>query len=132
MPPHLKETLAAMESDATPQTYEEFLDILGGSLSKLSDITRSTESSLDVSEFDSLELKSALRARFQDTGRQVLAAWPTDRTAVKISCQSLIDRIDDLWYPSMDDLVIVDGSSEGNRVIILDHEERLFAASLED
>jgi hypothetical protein len=123
MPPHLRETLAAIEAYEGPGAYGGFLDALGGSLARLPVLIRCAEVALDVSDLDADQLRDALRTAVEDAGQVVWAAWPAERTAVRVGYRAVLERIDDLWYPSADDLVIIDGN---DRVLVLDHEERLF------
>ncbi|MFE1883503.1 hypothetical protein [Streptomyces diastatochromogenes] len=119
-----------MGVEANLETFHECLQILGDALSDLAEIGREASSSLDVEELDSDGLRSALRDMVEDVGQEVIVAWPADRAAVRVGYHLVIERIDDLWYPSTDDLVIIDDSKGVGRVIILDHEERLCIAPL--
>ncbi|WP_330459536.1 hypothetical protein OIB37_23295 [Streptomyces sp. NBC_00820] len=76
-----------------------------------------------MSGFDAHALRDALRALVDDAGQDVWVAWPAERRAARVACRAVFERLDDLWYPGRDDLVIIDGDE---RVIVLDHEERLF------
>ncbi|MFG3013443.1 hypothetical protein ACGFZB_23805 [Streptomyces cinerochromogenes] len=121
MPPRLREVLGAI--GAYESTYDGFLDALGGSPDRLAALVQRAEKRVDVSDFGVDELRDALRAEVQDVGQDVWLTRPADRTAARVSWQAVLGRIDDLWCPGQDDLVIIDG---GERVIVLDHEERLF------
>ncbi|MFF4838780.1 hypothetical protein [Streptomyces collinus] len=80
--------------------------------------------------FDAQDLKNAFRGLLEDTGQDVIIAWPADGLAARAAYRDVLERRDDLWYPSMDDLMIIDGCVGARRVLLLDHEERLFTASL--
>ncbi|MFF7971889.1 hypothetical protein [Streptomyces sp. NPDC007905] len=123
MPPCLRETLTAIGAHEGPGAYEAFLGALGGSLARLPALVQRAEVALDVSGLDTDQLGDALRSAAEDAGQDVWAAWPADRTAVRVAYRAVLERIGDLWYPSQDDLVIIDGD---DRVLVLDHEERLF------
>ncbi|MFI1365784.1 hypothetical protein [Streptomyces griseochromogenes] len=123
MPPHLRETLAAIGAYEGPDSYDGFLAALGGSPARLTVLVRRAEVALDVSDLDAGQLRDALRTAVADVGQDVWAAWPDMRTAVRVAYRAVLERLDDLWYPGSDDLVIIDGDE---RVLVLDHEERLF------
>ncbi|MGY1578205.1 hypothetical protein [Streptomyces sp. MN13] len=102
IPPHLTETLASMDAHRIPAAFTDLLlPALGESLP-----------GTDVSELTTEELRRAFLSYLPDTGQEVLVAWPADRTTAKLPYRAVLERIDDLWYPSMDDLIIV-GSREG-------------------
>jgi hypothetical protein len=122
MPPHLNETLLSMGSQVSPAAFPDLL------LTALAELPRQAGSSLDVS-LTTAELRHALLSHLPDTGQEVLVAWPADRTAAWLPYRAVLERIDDLWYPSMDDLVIIDGREHRPWVLLLDHEEQLFFTS---
>jgi hypothetical protein len=122
--------LTSLGSQPEKEAFEEFVATVGGDLSKLREVTRSSQFSLDVTDLDSVDLRRALHSEFKNTQQQVLVAWPADRTAARIDLQAVIERIDDLWYPSMDDMVIILSKPEGKQVIVLNHEERLSVTTL--
>ncbi|MFB7025345.1 MULTISPECIES: hypothetical protein [unclassified Streptomyces] len=70
-------------------------------------------------------LQSCMTANLGDLRSTVLVAWPSDRVAVKITGAQLVATIDDLWYPGMDDLVVVCPAGNPTKVVVLDHEEQL-------
>ncbi|MFJ9813704.1 hypothetical protein ACIRU3_00285 [Streptomyces sp. NPDC101151] len=86
-------------------------------------MTQHAEVTRDVSDLDTDQLRSALRTAVEDVGQDVWAAWPADRRAVRVAYRAVLERLDDLWCPSADDLVIIDGDE---LILVLDHEERLF------
>ncbi|MEV6837577.1 hypothetical protein AB0N17_24240 [Streptomyces sp. NPDC051133] len=121
-----------MQVEAEEGSYDDFLNALGGSLARLAALQRGAEHVRDVADLDTNELKNALRNLLEDAGQEVIIAWPGDNMAVRAAYRDVLERIDDLWYPSMDDLVMIDDRTETRRIIVLDHEERLFAAELTD
>ncbi|MFE1314313.1 hypothetical protein [Streptomyces sp. NPDC058755] len=123
MPPHLRQTLTDIGAYEGPGAYDAFLSALGGSTARLPILISRAEVALDVSDLNADQLRHALRTAVQDAGQDVWAAWPAERTAVRVAYRAVLDRLDDLWYPSTDDLLIIDGDE---RVLVLDHEERLF------
>ncbi|GGX19873.1 hypothetical protein GCM10010297_46320 [Streptomyces malachitofuscus] len=49
-------------------------------------------------------------------------------SCVDVSYRELLEHIDDLYYPGMDDLLIIEERQGVQRVLLLDHEERLHMA----
>ncbi|WP_317443219.1 hypothetical protein [Streptomyces collinus] len=119
-----------MGAEPDAGTFGEFLCFLGGSLENLAEMTQRAESSLDVVSLGAEELKQAFRVSLEDAGQDVIVAWPADGVAARVAYRDILERIDDLWYPSMDDLVLIDDCVGARRVLILDHEERLLTAPL--
>ncbi|WMX46169.1 hypothetical protein RGF97_16810 [Streptomyces roseicoloratus] len=76
------------------------------------------------------EVGACLAAHLHDLQAGVLAAWPADQVAARVTGAQLISAIGDLWYPAMDDLVIIDLQEGSISVLVLDHEERFMAARL--
>ncbi|MEU6594291.1 hypothetical protein ABZ923_34655 [Streptomyces sp. NPDC046881] len=121
MPPRLRGVLGAI--GAYESTYGGFLDALGGSPDRLAALVRRAEKRVDVAGFGVDELRGVLLAEVQDVGQDVWLAWPGGRTAARVAYRAVLARLDDLCCSGQDDLVIIDG---GERVIVLDHEGRLF------
>ncbi|MFD3991910.1 hypothetical protein [Streptomyces sp. NPDC058583] len=125
MPPKLASTLEALGAESSPEMFDEFVRSIGGSLSDLVRIRHDAEGQTDLSEATVPELRAALEVRLQGAGETVLAAWPADRVAARLHVALLLQSIDDLWYPAMDDLVVVFTDESEVTVVILDHEEQL-------
>ncbi|MFF5502827.1 hypothetical protein [Streptomyces roseolus] len=131
MPPGLTEKLAAMGLRPDPSTLERVIDLIGGSWCELPRLRSNAHLHMDVSEADDDELRSALSLLLAESSGLLNVAWPTDRVAAEMTVSSLLDSIDDLWYPAMDDLVVLEVSSADDRLmIVLDHEERLTCTRL--
>lgn len=88
------------------------------------------EERTDLSEAAVSELRTAVEARLQGAAESVLAAWPADRVAARIRVALLLQSIDDLWYPAMDDLVVLTDEPEPT-VVVLDHEEQLTSTRIQ-
>ncbi|MFF3839516.1 hypothetical protein [Streptomyces sp. NPDC001930] len=125
MPPGLAMTLAALGAEGGPEMFDEFLGTIGGSLSELVRMRHDAEERIDLSEATVPELRAALEDRLQGADETVLVAWPADRVASGLHVAQLLQSIDDLWYPAMDDLVVVFTDESAVTVVILDHEEQL-------
>ncbi|MFG3493150.1 hypothetical protein [Streptomyces sp. NPDC047972] len=129
MPPKLASTLEALGAESSPEMFDEFVRAIGGSLSDLVRIRHNAEKRTDLSEATVPELRAAVEARLQGAGESVLAVWPADRVAARIHVALLLQSIDDLWYPAMDDLVVIADEPEPT-VVVLDHEEQLTCTRL--
>ncbi|MEU7070637.1 hypothetical protein AB0B30_08710 [Streptomyces narbonensis] len=130
MPPKLSSTLAALGADSDPDLLEEAVRVLGGSWAELARVRRAAEATTDVSEMSESDLRACLATALSGTSAPVIAVWPTDRAAAGITTESLITAIDDLWYPAMDDLVVIAGTGDHTTVLVLDHEERMTVTRL--
>ncbi|MFD8644054.1 hypothetical protein ACFV14_27585 [Streptomyces zaomyceticus] len=124
MPPELVGTLEALGAESSPEMFDEFVRAIGGSLSALARMRRNAEGRTDLSEATVPELRTAVEGRLQGAGESVLAAWPADRVAARLPVALLLQSLDDLWYPAMDDLVVITHGPELT-VVVLDHEEQL-------
>ncbi|MFB7278439.1 hypothetical protein ACFCZV_15115 [Streptomyces hydrogenans] len=131
MPPGLTKTLTQMGLRPDPGALERAMELIGGSWGELSRLRSDAHLNMDVSEADGDELRSVLSLWLAESSGVLIVAWPTDRVATEMPVSSLLDSIDDLWYPAMDDLVVLEVSSMGERlVLVLDHEERLTCTRL--
>jgi hypothetical protein len=102
-------------------------DRLGGSFEILAE-SRVNASEVDVSRLTEAEVRSWLGALPVASEQPVLVAWPANRVGAEMPFSVVISNFDDLWYPSMDDVVLLwpDGA-----LLIMDHEERFsFAAGV--
>lgn len=130
MPSGLENTLTSIGSCGSRTAFTDFLTAVGGSLAGLEREMRSSGRCVDVSDLHVDELRDRMGTISPDVGQEVLAVWPFDHVAATVRYRDLLERIDDLWYPGTDDLVIIDDGQDARRAILLDHEERLFAALL--
>jgi hypothetical protein len=53
----------------------------------------------------------------------VTVFWPYDGEAALMNTKDVIKNLDDLWYPSSDDLVVL--SKSNHFLLDIDHEERV-------
>ncbi len=131
MPPGLTNTLTSICSPVTQEMFHAVMDTVGGSLVELERAIRTNGSCVDVSDSSAEELRSIMSRAFQDAEKEVTALWAADHVAVRATYRVLLRHIDDLYYPGMDDLLIIEESRGVRCVLFLDHEERLYTASLE-
>ncbi|WP_369193420.1 hypothetical protein [Streptomyces djakartensis] len=86
---------------------------------------------MDFSELSVDELRDALNQVHEEVSPEVIALWPADQAAARVRYTDLVNHIDDLYYPGMDDLLVFAERRGVQLVILLDHEERLYFASFE-
>ncbi|MFI8910920.1 hypothetical protein ACIGW4_04780 [Streptomyces sp. NPDC053513] len=119
-----------MGAEHDPELLEEALRVMGGSWAELPRVRRSAEAATDVSEMTESALQVCLAEALGDLPSTLIAVWPADRVAAGLTSEELITAIDDLWYPSMDDLVVISTAGDHTTVLVLDHEEQLTVTRL--
>ncbi|MGP3985643.1 hypothetical protein [Streptomyces sp. 3N207] len=125
MPPRLKETLAEIGTSPSRSAFEEAVHLLGDDLARVPEIQQNAEVSADASHFLAEDLQSWLLAQNVDIDAEVLGVWLSDGLAARASYGKFVEVIDDLWYPSSDDVAIIALNPNGMDVIIIDHEEKI-------
>lgn len=126
MPPGLTETLAALAVEPTHDVYQSVMDEIGGSCERLSRTRRQAFVQVDASEFDVASLRSWLTDLAGISADAIVrVAWTADRVGVEMRFGDFADRVDDLWYPAMDDVVAVLDRGRHLDVLLIDHEERI-------
>jgi len=131
MPPGLTKQLTEMGLRSDPLALERVMELIGGSWGELPRLRGDAHLRIDMSEADSDELRSVLTLWLAESSGCLIAAWPNDRVAAEMTVTALLDSIDDLWYPAMDDLIVLEVSATDERLmIVLDHEERLTCTRL--
>ncbi|MEU2236937.1 hypothetical protein [Streptomyces vietnamensis] len=131
MPPKLTSTLATLGTENDPELLEEALRVIGGSWAELPRVRLSAETTIDVSEMAESALQVCLATFLGDPRSPLIVTWPADRVAARLTSEKLISAIDDLWYPAMDDLVVISTAGDHVTVLVLDHEEELTVTRLQ-
>lgn len=121
MPPRLMGLLENLGCRASSELHAHALDLLGGSFDAVRQLQRDSSSLVDVSDLDEDDVRQWLFALPVDVSSLVLVMWPAERIAAEVPFSVLVDRYDDLWYPSIDDVVVV---WPGGGLLLMDHEER--------
>ncbi|MDT3446776.1 hypothetical protein [Pseudofrankia sp. BMG5.37] len=127
MPPGLIFALHSIGVAAGLDEYQEIENLLGGSFQRLSELRSDPDIEHDVSELAGPELGTWLASLPVDRDVDVRVAWLADRIGARMTWSTFVDHVSDLWYPSMDDVVIL---ADANRLLVLDHEERLTLSRL--
>ncbi|MFH8625742.1 hypothetical protein ACH4A8_28300 [Streptomyces vietnamensis] len=126
MPPKLHATLGALGVVPDPAVLARVLLLLGGDWGELPRIRRDARFDVDVSEAGEDALRGVLASWVSPSEGSLLVAWPADRVGVAMAAAQLAGAIGELWYPAVDDLVVVQERRSGQcLVVVLDHEERL-------
>ncbi len=74
-------------------------------------------------------MAEVMRRESTDFDERVLALWPSESTLIDIGLEDLITNLDELWFPSSDDIWVLNPSAP--KFLLLDHEEMLLAGDLE-
>ncbi|WP_370948816.1 hypothetical protein AB5J62_15010 [Amycolatopsis sp. cg5] len=119
MPPRLTSTLSSLGVEADRDTLAAVQAELGGSFAALTEIRSQCTAELDAGELEPAELTDWLLAQIPESAVRV--AWVADGVGATMSFTRFAENVDDLWYPAIDDIVIVDDT---HAVLVLDHEER--------
>ncbi|MFC7973697.1 MULTISPECIES: hypothetical protein [Streptomyces] len=125
MPPRLRATLTALGAPPDPTALEEIVRAVGGSWAELDRLRRTAGRPVDVSGTTEAELRAYLSSQLPYSTGVVKTAWPADGITTRMTAERLLSSLDDLWYPAMDDLVVLHEDANGTSVLVLDHEERL-------
>jgi hypothetical protein len=123
VPPKLVETLGRLGSVPSAAIYHEVLRLLGGSLSIVPFIRSNADDRLDAADAVEAELASWVLSHQTSPDAEILAVWMADRVGAKLKVTDFATHVGDLWYPSMDDVLLVADDHDYLKVLILDHEE---------
>jgi hypothetical protein len=118
MPPGLITTLNAIGIEPDRERFADVENRLG-SFAALVKIRSRCSAEIDAADLGPSELKDWLLARIPES--EVVIAWVADRVGARMNLTLFADNVDDLWYPSMDDVVIMD---DAQGILVLGHEER--------
>jgi hypothetical protein len=124
MPPSLKSVLASLEIEPSRDECEAVENRLPGSFAGLVAIRRESVVEVDASELVPSEIRDWLASLPIRGDAAVQVAWIADRLGAKMSFATFADNVDDLWFPAMDDIVVLLDTAGVLDVLVLDHEER--------
>ncbi|MBO3745891.1 hypothetical protein J5X84_07400 [Streptosporangiaceae bacterium NEAU-GS5] len=79
--------------------------------------------SIDVSPLADDEIEQRLAGLPFADDKAVVICWPADRCAARGFYRSLVRNYDDLWYPSQDDVLVVQSEPGVLRRLTMSHEE---------
>lgn len=125
MPPRLREMLASLEVEPSHGVYQSVMDEIGGSFERLGSIRRQPSLHMDASGLDSATLRRWLTDLPVNADATVRVAWVADRVGVEMRFGDFVTRVDDLWYPAMDDVVAALDGGQSLDVLVIDHEEHV-------
>jgi hypothetical protein len=132
MPPRLTAVLAALAVEASPDEFATVEAFLGGSFSGLAEIRRNPVAKLDAVDLTGQEIRDWLSGLPIGQHTQLHVAWIADRLGARMSFETFVSSVDDLWFPAMDDIVSVLHSDSNLMVLVLDHEELFTLSSVND
>src|ERR1700734_813858 len=105
MPPKLTAVLAALAVEASPGEFAAVEGLLGGSFSGLAGIRRNPVAKINAVDLTGQETKDWLSELPIEPHAELHVAWIADRLGAQMSFETFANNIDDLWFPSMDDIV---------------------------
>ena len=132
MPPNLKDVLAALAVEAGRDEYEAAEGRLGRSIRGLPDIRRESTVELDASDLTPSEVREWLAGLSARPDEDASVVWVADRVGARMPFGVFVGNFDDLWFPAMDDVVVLLDSGQGLDVLVLDHEERITFSHVAD
>jgi hypothetical protein len=130
MPPKLTAVLAALAVEASPGEFAAVEGLLGGSFSGLAGIRRNPVAKINAVDLTGQETKDWLSELPIEPHAELHVAWIADRLGAQMSFETFANNIDDLWFPSMDDIVAVLHSDSNLMILVLDHEELITLSSV--
>lgn len=116
--------LASLAVEPNRYECEAVENQLSGSFAGLAAIRRDSISEIDASELVPSEIREWLGGLPIDRDADIQVAWITDRLGARMSFSTFTDNVDDLWFPAMDDVVVVVNTGGATDILVLDHEER--------
>lgn len=125
MPPRLTNVLAALAVEASRGEYQAADDRLGMSLGRLPGIRREPAAEVNGSGLMPSEVRQWLARLPARPDEEAAVVWVADRIGARMTFGTFVSNLDDLWFPAMDDVVVLLDSREALDVLILDHEERI-------
>jgi hypothetical protein len=123
VPPKLTAALGALAVEASPGEFAAVESLLGGSFSGLAEIRRNPAAKIDAVDLTSQEVKDWLSELPIGPHDELHVAWIADRLGARMSFETFVSNVDDLWFPAMDDIVSALYSGSNLMVLVLDHEE---------
>jgi hypothetical protein len=132
MPPKLTAVLAALAVEASPGEFTAVESLLGGSFSGLAEIRRDPVAKINAVDLSCQEVRDWLSDLPIGQHAELHVAWIADRLGARMSFETFSANVDDLWFPAMDDIVIVSVLHSGSQlmVLVLDHEELITLSSV--
>ncbi|MFC1430086.1 hypothetical protein ACEZDB_05365 [Streptacidiphilus sp. N1-3] len=124
MPPSLKSVLASLAIEPSRDECDAVENRLPGAFAGLGAIRRDSVVEVDASELIPSEIGDWLASLPIQRDAVIQVAWIADRLGATMRFATLIDNVDDLWFPAMDDVVALLDSPGALDVLVLDHEER--------
>ncbi|MFG1795384.1 hypothetical protein [Nocardia sp. NPDC049149] len=125
----LAEVLATLGAVADRTGFDRLLARVGG-LHTVCELLSTSETVIDVGEWEPEAVREWLRALPIAECEQVVVAWPADATAARMRFEQFADCFDLLWFPAQDDVLVVAEKVGAVEVLVLDHEERFAYARM--
>jgi hypothetical protein len=130
MPPDLTAMLAVLAVEPSPAEFAAVESLLGGSFSGLTEIRRDPIAKINAADLTFQEVRDWLSELPIGQHAELHIAWIADRLGARMSFETFVANVDDLWFPAMDDIVSVLHSGSQLMVLVLDHEELITLSSV--
>jgi hypothetical protein len=130
MPPDLTAMLAVLAVEPSPAEFAAVESLLGGSFSGLAEIRRDPIAKINAADLTFQEVRDWLSELPIGQHAELHIAWIADRLGARMSFETFVANVDDLWFPAMDDIVSVLHSGSQLMVLVLDHEELITLSSV--
>jgi hypothetical protein len=115
--------------DSVDGSYEEALGAFGGihALLRVCDVATLR---LDASLLTTPQTVEWLRMLPVDRRSDVTLFWPARRRVVRLAFETFLERFEDIWLPSSDDVIVVSEVNRQLAILIIDHEEQVSFGTL--
>jgi hypothetical protein len=130
MPPKLSTVLAALAVEASPDEFAAVEGLLGGSFSGLAEIRRNPVAEIDAVDLTGQDVRDWLSELPIAQHAELQVAWIADRIGARMTFETFVANVEDLWFPAMDDIVSLLYSNGNLMVLVLDHEELITLSSI--
>jgi hypothetical protein len=125
VPPRLTDVLTALTVEASRDEYQAAEDRLGISSGRLPGIRSEPAAEVDGSGLTPSQVREWLARLPVRPDEEASVIWVADRIGARMTFRTFVSNFDDLWFPAMDDVVVLLDSRQALDVLVLDHEERI-------
>lgn len=125
VPPNLRNTLAALAVEACHDEFRAAEGRLGMPFHCVADIRGESAAEIDGSDLTLEEIGQWLAGLPVRPDHEASVIWAADGIGARMTFGLFVSNYDDLWYSSMDDVIVLLDAGEALDVLFLDHEEKI-------
>ncbi len=92
---------------------------------RLTDVLTALAAEVDASDLTPSQVRQWLAGLPVGLDEEASVVWVADRIGARMTFGAFVSNFDDLWFPAMDDVVVLLDSRQALDVLVLDHEERI-------